>query len=107
MTAVWKATWQVLGKPELQKTFSGPAGQQKKITGCFLGHLSHKEKETTQQVFVVNDLYYNLLGLPSITALSLVEATSSDTPLTEEDIKQKLPTVFSGLGNLGEEYYIK
>ena len=70
--AVSKATWQVLGKPELQQPnrhLSGPAGQQLQVRGYLMGHLSHKGKHTTQQVFVVDNLSTNLLGLPSITTL--------------------------------------
>ena len=60
-----------------------------------------------QPIFVIDGLRTNLLGLPAITALGLairVDATESDTPL--EEVQKEFPTVFQGLGNLGEEFEI-
>ena len=113
VTAVSKATWQVLGKPELQQPnrhLSGPAGQQLQVRGYLMGRLSHKGKHTTQQVFVVDNLSTNLLGLPSITTLGLVarvDATSLKGALSKEEVKKNFPKIFQGLGNLGEEYHVK
>ena len=58
----------------------------------------------------MNHLKTNLLGLPSISALHLaarVNSTTCDVTTTEEIIKRKFPKVFTGLGNLGDEYDIK
>ena len=113
VTAVSKATWQVLGKPELQQPnrhLSGPAGQQLQVRDYLMGRLSHKGKHTTQQVFVVDNLSTNLLGLPSITTLGLVarvDATSLKGALSKEEVKKNFPKIFQGLGNLGEEYHVK
>ena len=61
-------------------------------------------------MFVVDGLKTNLLGLP-ITALRLairVHTTDADFPAptleTKTDIMKWFPTVFQGLGNLGEGY---
>ena len=55
----------------------------------------------------------NLLGLPAITALGLairVDTTDTDFPAptleTKTDIMKQFPTVFQGLGKLGEDYEI-
>ena len=56
-------------------------------------------------MYVIEGLKTNLLGLPAITALQLlvrVDATSMETSVFE-----RYPSVFSGLGNLGDEYEIQ
>ena len=65
-------------------------------------------------MFVVDGLKTNLLGLPAITALGLairVDTTDTDSPAptleTKMDIMKQFPTVFQGLGNLGEDYEIR
>ena len=69
-----------------------------------LRQLSYYKKATVQNVFVVKDLKFNLLGLPAITALGLV--AKLDTTTTSEIVEQ-FPTLFDGLGNLGEPYDIQ
>ena len=56
-------------------------------------------------MFVVRGLKNNLLGLPAIQALQLVQRV--DTIRTGEDIREQFPKVFTGLGTLGEPYQIK
>ena len=113
VTAISKETWEVLGKPALQepdRLLFCPARQPFDLLGHFQGHLSHRERSTTHQVFVVNKLKNNLLGLPAITSLKLaarIEQTSSCNITSSERIKEKFPKVFQGLGNLGGEYTIK
>ena len=102
----------MLGKPSLStpdKQLFGPAQQPLEVLGHFLGHLSSGGREANHKVFVVNNLKTNLLGLPSISALNLAAriAGTSCEPRTEESIKKEFPTVFQGLGNLGDEYEIK
>ena len=56
-------------------------------------------------MYVIEGLKTNLLGLPAIAALQLlvrVDATSMETSVFE-----RYPSVFSGLGNLGDEYEIQ
>ena len=113
VTAVSKATWQEIGKPLLQpldKKLFGPACQPLEVLGHFLGHLTYQGREARHQVFIVNHLKTNLLGLLSISALHLAARVNSTTcyvTTTEEIIKRKFPKVFTGLGNLGDEYDIK
>ena len=72
--------------------------------GQFHETLHHGQNSSEQQIFVIKDLKSNLLGLPAITALSLaVRLDAAYTTLVEDSF----PTVFQGLGNLGEPYTIK
>ena len=48
----------------------------------------------------------NLLGLPALTALKLVQRVESIYS-SLADVKKEFPQVFSGLGNFGEPYTIK
>ena len=66
--------------------------------------LTYKERTCTQQVYVVEGLQNNLLGLPAITSLNLAARVDAagDTP-----IQERFPVVFQGLGMLEEEHKIK
>ena len=56
-------------------------------------------------LFVVRGLKNNLLGLPALTTLQLVQRI--DTTYTSlGDVKEKFPKVFEGLGDFGEPYTI-
>ena len=88
-----------------QKVLYGPSRTPLKVLGHFEAQLCHQKASVRQQVFVVQGLKSDLLGLPAITALNLavqVDATTRDT-----ELKEKFPAVFHGLGNLGEAYEIK
>ena len=66
---------------------------------------THKERSSTQQVFVVEGLTNNFLGLPANTALNQaarVDMTSDSDPIAGT-FREPFPDVFEGLGNLGEE----
>ncbi len=56
--------------------------------------------------YVVKGLKINLLGLPSITDLHLVERLCT-TEIEGGDSWKHFPQVFTGLGTFGEEYQIK
>ena len=58
-------------------------------------------------MFVVKGLKINLLGLPTITTLNLTVRVDSITDIPEQDILKQFPSLFQGLGNLGEEYDIE
>ena len=58
------------------------------------------------ELSVINGLKNNLLGLPAITALNIlcrVDALMCDA----HSVHAKFPTLFKGLGTLGDEYIIK
>ena len=109
VTAVSEEVYQSLGQGNLQrssKALYGPACQTLEVLGQFTGELKHQEQVTSQTIFVVRGLKTNLLGLPAITALQLlkrVDATHTDGL----KIQERFPKLFSGLGNLGEEYTIQ
>ena len=58
-------------------------------------------------MFVVKGLKTNLLGLPTITALNLAVRVDVITDVSEKDIPKQFPSLFQGLGSLGEEYNIQ
>jgi hypothetical protein len=111
VTAIARETWQMVGKPALQppnKQLFGPAQQPLEVLGHFPCHLKHKERAVQHQVFVVDRLKTNLLGLPAITALQLaVRVDSLQTPTAADDILKKFPKVFQGLGTMEGEYHIQ
>ena len=107
VTAISEAEFESLPSEKLQKPskiLSGPTSQKLEVLGQYTATLSHKDFSSKQEVFVVRGLKNNLLGLPAITALNLlcrIQATYA------EDIRSLFPSVFKGLGNLGEEYSIQ
>ena len=112
VTAISKETWLTLDEPELQssdKLLYGPAKKPLKSTGHFHSDISHKGRISQQQIFVVDDLKTNLLGLPAIIDLHLV--TRTDAVLTEtlesKSWLQQFPKVFNGLGKLSGDYTIQ
>ena len=110
VTAVSEVVYQSLNpttplhKPS--KILYGPDRKQLQVLGQFVQILSHSQKTSKQQIFVVKGLRTNLLGLPAITALNLAARLDS-----VEDYRAKVlatyPVVFTGLGNLGEPYTIE
>ena len=86
-TAISKETWETLGKPDLQSPnkLQGTVRKSLKSTIHFLCNLSYKGKESQQQIYVVDDLKSNLLGLPAIIALHLVTRTDSVQTETTEN----------------------
>ena len=76
------------------------------MTGQFQASLTKADQTSTQTIFVVPDLKSNLLGLPALIALSLISQIDSVED-TKDHILEEFLALFRGLGNLGEEYYIK
>ena len=94
-----------------QKVLYGPSRHPLQVVGQCHSNLSFKGRVCKQQVFVVKDLKRNLLGLPAITSLHLAQrldaTTCLETSLNAGDISKRFPNLFTGLGNLGEEYSIQ
>ena len=110
VTAITPETYHNLQNMELRKPeriLSGPSRKPLKVIGQFQGHFVHRAKQTSQAVFVVKGLKTNLLGLPTITTLNLAVRVDSITDIPEQDILKQFPSLFQGLGNLGEEYDIE
>ncbi len=92
------------------RVLQGPAGQKLQVLGQFTGRLAYNNKVTNQIIFVVKNLHTNLLGLPAISALSLLRRVevAVTTEITEKEmITEQLSSLFNGLGSWREEYRIK
>ena len=110
VTAISHYAYQQLLKPPPlstpEKVLYGPSRQPLHVLGQCQSDLTYKERSCKQQVFVVDGLKNNLLGLPAITSLNLAVRVD-ETSLATTDIRERFPRLFEGLGNLGEEYEIK
>ena len=73
----------------------------------FEGELFYRGKTTKQNVYVVNRLRTNLLGLPAILALKLVAKLDETVEALLHTIVEKYPTLFQGLGSMGDPYDIQ
>ena len=107
VTAISEKLYKSLKSSALQKpskVLKGPGQYPLHVVGQFEEVLKHGQKSSVQQIFVIKDLKSNLLGLPAITALNLAARLDSTYTSLVED---SFPTVFKGLGNLGEPYAIK
>ena len=108
VTAISEHTLHGLGGQKLsppKKVLYGPSRRPLQVIGQFKGKCVHGNNTTTQTMYVVSRLKTKLLGLPAITALNL--ATRVDATTEAPSVIQMYPTVFQGLGNLGEEYRIR
>ena len=108
VTAISDAAFGTLSGPKLEspkKTIYGPARTPLRVIGQLV-ELSHRGKATKQPVYVVEGLKTNLLGLPAILALDLV-AKMDETVEALHPLVEKYPTLFRGLGSLGEPYDIQ
>ena len=108
VTAILKPVYECLRGVKLQPTsrlLYGPTRQPLKVLGQFQATLARSQKATTQTVFVIDALQTNLLGLPTISSLQL--ASTVNTCEEGADITQRFPSLFRGLGTLGDPYTIK
>ena len=109
ITAITETSYRCVSKQKLTPTRSpvcGPSGNRLEVMGWFPGKLSHGSKTVEQQVYVVRGLRTNLLGLSAITALNLAVRVDTTSDIGSS-IREDYPSLFQGLGNLGEEYEIK
>ena len=110
VTATSESCYQKLSHPTPLNTpdrvLCGPSKQPR--GQCNL-QLSFKGRVCKQQVFIVKGLNNNLLGLPAIISLNLARRLdkTSTTTSASEDVHQHYPSLFLGLGNLGDDYEIK
>ena len=80
------------------------------VIGQFTEKITHQHRSAHQKIFVVWGLKTNLLVFPAITSLHLlcqVDAAHAEIPVEEYNIHQHFPDLFTGLGDLREEYQIK
>ena len=114
VTAISDNCYQSLSHPPAlnapDKVLYGPSRHPLQVRGQYKWHLSYKGKTCEQQVFIVRGLKNNLLGLPAITALNVarrLDEMVNTNPLEADSIRKRFPSLFTGLGNLGDDYEIK
>eukprot|EP00731_Ephydatia_muelleri_P032552 Em0024g96a len=110
VTAISDAAFRALKGLKLdrpKKMLYGPARTLLKVIGQFEGELFYRGKTTRQKVYVVNGLRTNLLGLPAILALKLVAKLEETVEASLHTIVEKYPTLFQGLGSMGDPYDIQ
>ena len=109
VTVLSETAYRSLEKVKMQKPMTvlyGPVQQSLRVLGKFTAELSRKAISATQTIFVVRGLKNNLLGLPAITSLKLLQLVEKMYTGRSDPLMQ-FPKVFSGLENLGEVYEIK
>jgi len=80
VTAISEKVYQDLQRPTLQKPskfLHGPGQHPLPVVGQFQATLHHGQNSSSQQIFVIKNLKYNLLGLPAVTALHLAARLDS------------------------------
>ena len=109
VTAVTKLALTQLGNVKLHpatKTLCGPDRKPLQLLGQTSVTLSHNGKTCIHNIFVVEKLKHNLLGLPTIKDLNLL-VMANHMSLSHAEIINKFPSVFTGLGSLSEEFEIQ
>ena len=110
VTAISEDTLQTLGQLEVNKPdkkLCGPNGVPLALRGSLTVTLSQKQHKCDQEIFVVKQLKHNLLGLPAIKALHLLSVLDNLECDPSIAIKQKFPSLFTGLGTLQGDYEIQ
>ena len=106
VTAISESTWKSLrNPPTLTKTtkhLCGPDRKPLQMVGEADINLKSKQKCSIQRVFVVKGLSNNLLGLPTIKALNLLQYVDS----VQNDIFKEYSDLFTGLHTFTGEYTI-
>ena len=91
VTAISSDTHLRLGSPTMNtpdKVLFGPSREPLKVLGHFLATMTHKGKTAEQQVFVMEGLKTNLLGLPAIQALHLAAQIDETNITTFDDVRK-------------------
>ena len=107
VTAISDATWKSFHDvPQLRASKSllgGPDRTPLAVVGVASVTVSYKQKSCDQKVYVIRNLKNNLLGLPAIRALNLLQQLDAvETPIPEQ-----YPKLFKGLGTFSQEYTIQ
>ena len=107
VTALSDTTWISLGIATPLKnselSLFGPDQTPLNLLGKTSLTMSYKGKTSTQDVFIVKGLKNNLLGLPTIRELNLIQSVCA----IENNIISQYPSLFTGLGTFAQEYEIK
>lgn len=85
------------------KTLFGAAHTTLPILGCFMGIIKRGEESLSQEMFVVTGAWLALLGCPAIVGLRIVQKVNA---VEAEEVKEKFPNLFKGLGKLDDPDYL-
>ena len=115
VTAISERTYRTLVNPNsLQMTslaLFGPGRTPLNIVGQFSCNLTYHSRTSQHTVYVIKSLQNNLLGFPAIVALEMAVRVDAIQPTESksyhESIVNSYPSLFNGLGKLGEPYQIK
>ena len=87
------------------KTLFDPAHTTLPILGYFMGVIKRVEESLSREIFVVTGAHLALLGRPAIVGLRIVQKVNA---MEAEEVKEKLPNLFKGLGKLdGPDYLVE
>ena len=96
VTAVSEWTYKSLGlKGRLQapsKALYGPSNKSLRVLDQFEGELRYKERSSREVIFIARGLKNDLLGLPALMALQLVQKLEA-TYSSPSDVRQEFPSV--------------
>ncbi|KAK3568444.1 hypothetical protein QTP86_007296 [Hemibagrus guttatus] len=87
-----------------RKTLMGPGKHVLDVRGVFSTSISRNDKKIEEDIYVVKNLFTPLLGRHAIEKLSLIARLDN---IMECQWLEKFPELFTGLGELKEEYCIK
>ncbi|GFR59560.1 transposon Ty3-G Gag-Pol polyprotein [Elysia marginata] len=103
------------------RKFFGPGQTKVDLPGKFTALLQlNSAKTSTQEIYVLKVQKEALLGRPAIQSLNIIQRMNTitepdegkggcqqNTTLTEENIKEKFPQLFTGLGKFDKNYTIE
>ncbi|CAM4630646.1 unnamed protein product [Leuciscus chuanchicus] len=92
------------GFKKTRKVLMGPGKNVLDVKGVFSTTISKNEKKIEENIYVVKNLFTPLLGRHAIEKLNLITRLDN---ITEFQWQEKYPELFTGLGELKEEYCIK
>ena len=106
--AILESAWKSLRNPptltKTTKNLCGPDRKPLQIVGEADINLRSKQKCSIQRVFIVKGLSNNLLGLPAIKTLNLLQYVDS---VQNDNIFKEYSDLFTGLGTFTGEYTIR
>ena len=109
VAAISTDVFEVIGRPNWQKPtkiLCGPDKSSLKVLGCTTVMLTYKHVSIKHCVYVIQHLSNNLLGLPAITTLNILNKVH-DIHCRENAILSKFQDLFQGIGKMPCEYEMK
>ncbi|KAK3545349.1 hypothetical protein QTP70_004071 [Hemibagrus guttatus] len=92
------------GLKKTRKTLMRPERHVLDVKGVFSASISKNDKNIEEDIYVVKNLFTPLLGRHAIEKLNLITRLDN---ITDCPWQVKYPELFTGLGELKEEYSIK